>query len=162
MSRLCKIALTAGVALYVSLIAADNVLDYDINFAFVQHVMSMDTIFPRGIVMWRAVTNRTLHHVFYGIIIAWEAVTAVLCWAGAYRMSRALRADAVRFEQSKRIALAGLTVGSLLWLVAFLTVGGEWFAMWRSPHWNGQNAAFRMFTVTGVVLLFVHQRDPDA
>jgi predicted small integral membrane protein len=39
--------------------------------------------------------------------------------------------------------------------VAFLGVGGEWFLMWQSQTWNGQAAAFRMFTVTGVVLVLV-------
>jgi len=45
----------------------------------------------------------------------------------------------------------------LMWLVAFLTVGGEWFLMWQSRQWNGQDTAFRMFTVIGVVLLLVAQ-----
>lgn len=27
--------------------------------------------------------------------------------------------------------------------------------MWQSPTWNGQDAALRMFVVTGIVLLFV-------
>jgi predicted small integral membrane protein len=44
-----------------------------------------------------------------------------------------------------------------MWLVAFLTVGAEWFLMWQSHIWNGQEAAFRMFTVVGIILLF-----PDA
>ncbi len=42
-----------------------------------------------------------------------------------------------------------------MWLVAFLSVGGAWFLMWQSKMWNGQDAAFRMFTVIGIVLLLV-------
>jgi len=45
----------------------------------------------------------------------------------------------------------------LMWLVAFLSVGGEWFLMWQSKTWNGQEAAFRMFTVVGIVLLVLLQ-----
>lgn len=45
----------------------------------------------------------------------------------------------------------------LMWLVAFLTVGAEWFLMWQSHIWNGQEAAFRMFTVVGIILLFLMQ-----
>jgi predicted small integral membrane protein len=48
-----------------------------------------------------------------------------------------------------------------MWLVAFLSVGGEWFLMWQSTSWNGQVAAFRMFTVVGIVLLLVAQRESD-
>jgi len=48
----------------------------------------------------------------------------------------------------------------LQWLVAFLTVGGEWFLMWQSK-WNGQEAASRMFLVMGVILLFVNSPDEE-
>ncbi len=47
-----------------------------------------------------------------------------------------------------------------MWLVAFLDVGGEWFLMWQSQRWNGQEEAFRMFTIVGVVFLIVVQREP--
>jgi predicted small integral membrane protein len=33
--------------------------------------------------------------------------------------------------------------------------------MWQSRAWNGQEAAFRMFAVVGVVLLIVLQPDGD-
>jgi predicted small integral membrane protein len=29
------------------------------------------------------------------------------------------------------VAIAGLTVGMLMWLGAFLTFGSEWFLMWQ-------------------------------
>jgi predicted small integral membrane protein len=48
-----------------------------------------------------------------------------------------------------------------MWLVAVLSVGAEWFLMWQSKTWNGQEAAFRMFTVVGIVLLIVVQPDTD-
>jgi predicted small integral membrane protein len=48
-----------------------------------------------------------------------------------------------------------------MWLVAFLCVGGEWFLMWQSPTWNGQQEAFRMFVVVGIVLLIVMHADTD-
>jgi Predicted small integral membrane protein (DUF2165) len=35
------------------------------------------------------------------------------------------------FQTAKRLAIAGLTVGMLMWLGAFLTFGSEWFLMWR-------------------------------
>jgi predicted small integral membrane protein len=47
-----------------------------------------------------------------------------------------------------------------MWLLAFLDVGGEWFLMWQSKMWNGQEEAFRMFTVVGVVFLVVVQGEP--
>jgi predicted small integral membrane protein len=32
--------------------------------------------------------------------------------------------------------------------------------MWQSEMWNGQEEAFRMFTIVGVVFLGVVQREP--
>jgi predicted small integral membrane protein len=34
-----------------------------------------------------------------------------------------------------------LTLSLLMWLMAFLSVGAEWFLMWQSKDWNGQEAA---------------------
>jgi predicted small integral membrane protein len=45
--------------------------------------------------------------------------------------------------------------------VAFLSVGGEWFLMWQSKIWNGQEAAFRMFTVVGIVLLLLVESEAE-
>src|SRR5262245_25826293 len=108
-SRVCQLLLTAGVAFHLSLIVLGNLTDYDTNFVFVQHVMSMDTIFPDSTLRWRAITSPALHHFFYGIIIAWEAGTALLCWVGAYRLMRALRADGAAFQLARDWAIAGLT-----------------------------------------------------
>jgi len=47
-----------------------------------------------------------------------------------------------------------------MWSAAFLSVGGEWFLMWQSRTWNGQDAAFRMFVVLGIVLLYLVIPEP--
>ena len=65
------------------------------------------------------------------------------------------------FGRAKRISIIGLTLALLMWMVAFLTVGGEWFLMWQSKTWNGQEVAVRMFTVIGIVLLLVMQPDTE-
>ena len=84
----------------------------------------------------------------------------VLAWWGGIRLARTLRAPAA-FNHAKKLAIAALTVSLLMWLVAFLSVGGEWFLMWQSKTWNGQDPAFHMFTVVGLVLLLVAQPDAD-
>jgi predicted small integral membrane protein len=72
-----------------------------------------------------------------------------------------LHGTAAAFDSAKQWAIAGLTVGLLMWLVVFLSVGGEWFLMWQSKSWNGQDVAFRMFAVMGIILLLVAQREID-
>jgi predicted small integral membrane protein len=48
-----------------------------------------------------------------------------------------------------------------MWLVAFLTVGAEWFLMWQSKAWNGQEAAGRMFNVIGLLLIYLALPDAE-
>jgi predicted small integral membrane protein len=76
-------------------------------------------------------------------------------------LARSLRGTSQAFNQSKRVAIAALTSALLMWLVAFLSIGGEWFLMWQSKTWNGQEAAFRMFTVVGIVLLLLTQPENE-
>jgi predicted small integral membrane protein len=111
--------------------------------------------------MWRAINSPALHTVFYLTIITWEAVTMILCWWGGLRLAQALRGPAAAFHQAKRVSIAALALSLMMWLVVFLAVGGEWFMMWQSKSWNGQDAAFRMFTVAGIVLLIVALPDMD-
>jgi predicted small integral membrane protein len=159
--RTIKLLLVFGVALFYTFVVFNNITDYDSNYQFVRHVLMMDSTFPGNRGMWRALNSPALHTVFYISIIAWEILTMLLSWWGGVRMARALRAPAPAFHQAKRVAIAALTLSLLMWLVAFLAVGGEWFLMWQSKSWNGQDAAFRMFTVVGIVLTLLIQPDTE-
>jgi predicted small integral membrane protein len=158
--RLAKILLVAAVAFIYMLIVFNNMTDYDSNYQFVHHVLLMDTTFPGNHLMWRAIHPPRVQVVFYGGIIGWEAVTMVLTWIGVAQLLRAFRSSAAEFNLAKRFSILALTLGMLLWFVAFISVGGEWFLMWQSKLWNGQEAAFRMFAVIGIV--FVLLVLPDA
>jgi predicted small integral membrane protein len=159
--RAAKIVLVAAIALFASFVVFGNLTDYDTNFAFVQHVLSMDTIFPGSNIGYRAITSPALHHLAYAFIIAVETATAVLCWLGAFALLRAVSADAAAFQRAKRFAVLGLTLGFLLWQGGFMTIGGEWFGMWQSQAWNGVPSAFRFAMVIAGVLIFVVMRDDE-
>ena len=60
-----------------------------------------------------------------------------------------------RSTAPRRFAVAGLTLGFLLWQVGFMTIGGEWFGMWQSKSWDGVPSAFRFVMVIMAVLIFV-------
>ena len=158
--RLAKIAMVASIALFATIVAFGNITDYGTNLAFVQHVLSMDTIFERSTIRYRAIASPALQHLAYAIIIATEALTALLCWIGACALLRKLNADAAAFNHAKTFAVAGLTVGFLLWQLGFMTIGGEWFGMWQSKSWDGVPSAFRFVMVIMAVLIFVAM--PDA
>src|SRR5262249_20951188 len=159
--RLAKIAMVAAIAVFATLVAFGNITDYGTNFVFVQHVLSMDSVFPNSTITYRAVTSPALHHLAYTMIIAAEALTAVLCWAGAIALLRRLRAPAAGFNRAKAWSIAGLTLGFLVWQFGFMTVGGEWFGMWQSGKWNGVPSAFRFVMVIVAVLIFVAMRDEE-
>jgi predicted small integral membrane protein len=63
--RCSKILLVASVALFTTLVVFNNITDYGSNYAFVEHVLRMDTTFPNNKGMWRAITSPTLHHAAY-------------------------------------------------------------------------------------------------
>jgi predicted small integral membrane protein len=159
--RTCKTLLVFAVAIFYSLVVLNNTTDYDSNYQFIRHVLMMDSTFPGNRGMWRAINRPGLHTMFYVCIIAWEIVTMAMCWWGGVRMARALKGSVAEFHRAKRVGIVALTVSLLMWLLAFLTVGSEWFLMWQSKDWNGREEAFRMFTVIGIVLLLVAQPDVE-
>lgn len=155
MIRLSKCALLAAIAFYYSLVVFNNLTDYESNHRFVEHVLAMDSIFPGSHEMWRAIPSARMQTLFYIAIITWEFVIAVLCWWGTAKLLSKLRAAEPDFDAAKPVAIAALTLGCLLWFVAFLSVGAEWFLMWQSKTWNGQEEAFRMFAIMGIVLIYL-------
>lgn len=159
--RAAKVSLVFGVAIFYTFVVLNNLTDYDSNYQFIRHVLMMDSTFPGNRGMWRAMNGPTWHIVFYWTIIVWESMTTVLCWWGGWRLARCLKGDVDSFRSAKNTAIIGLSLSLLMWLVAFLSVGGEWFLMWQSKTWNGQEAAFRMFTVVGIVLLLLVEREAE-
>jgi predicted small integral membrane protein len=159
--RTSKALLTLLLGLFALLVGVDNIIDYGTNFAFVQHVLSMDTTFPGNKLMWRAITSEWVHHVAYALIIAAELLVGALCVAGARRLHLSRAAPARQFRDAKGLAIAGLAAGFMLYFFGFLVVGGEWFQMWQSQTWNGQEAAFRFAASFALVLIFVAIEDDD-
>jgi predicted small integral membrane protein len=159
--RLSKAVLTLLAGIFGLLVGLDNIFDYETNFAFVQHVLSMDTTFPDGMLRWRAITSDWAHHAAYAVIIASELAVGILCVAGAWRLLAARALPAAGFNAAKALAIAGLAAGFTLYFFGFLVVGGEWFQMWQSQTWNGQEAAFRFAASFGIVLIFVAMEDKD-
>ena len=150
-----------SIALFALLVAFDNIYDYGANFAFVQHVLTMDTTFLDPRLASRAVTNPMLWHLSYAAIILGEGLTGLAFAAAAVELARSLRGDAARFRRSKRFVFIGGGFGFVVWFFGFMVVGGEWFAMWQSKLWNGQEAAFRFYVTLLGVVIFVGQEDHE-
>lgn len=72
-----------------------------------------------------------------------------------------LPASAKIFNHAKLWSVAGLTLGFCLWFFGFVVIGGEYFAMWQSKLWNGQDAAFRIAGTMLAALIFVGLPDGE-
>ena len=159
--RLAKVALVAAVAAFALIVAYDNIVDYGSNYEFVRHVLSMDSTFPNNALMDRAILNPRAWTAVYAAIIAVEGLTSLLLIVGACALLARLKSPAAEFNRAKAWAVAGLTMGFGLWFFGFMVVAGEYFAMWQSQTWNGQQAAFRLTTVILGVLIFVSLPESD-
>jgi predicted small integral membrane protein len=160
-TRLAKIILSLALAGFTFMVTFNNIIDYGSNYDFVEHVLSMDTTFPGNALMVRAITDHTTWNASYWLIIASEGATCLLLLWGAWALWRARRADGAAFNAAKSLVTIGCTFGFLLWFFGFMVIGGEWFAMWQSKIWNGQDSAFKFYMAILGVLIFVNQPDQD-
>jgi predicted small integral membrane protein len=160
-ARLAKIAMTFGLALFAFIVTFTNITDYESNFAFVRHVLSMDTTFEGNDAMYRAIVAPSAWTAAYWAIIAAEGLTGVLFLVAGLRLLRARAAPAAVFNATKGPVHLAALVAFLLWFVGFMAIGGEWFLMWQSATWNGQEAAFRFYMTALAVLIYVNQPDGD-
>lgn len=160
-TRLAKIVMCLALGLFCLLVAFDNIADYTTNYLFVQHVMSMDTTFPGSELRYRAITDPALWRLAYALIIAAEGATGALFLIGAFRLGQVRNAPGEVFNRAKAYAIAAALFAFLVWFFGFMVVAGEWFAMWESREWNGQEPAFRFYVTVLAVLILLNQPDPD-
>lgn len=160
-TRYAKIIMCLCLAAFALLVTFNNVTDYGSNYAFVQHVLSMDTTFPGNALMYRSITSPALWTAGYWLIIFGEGLTCLLFLLAALKLWNARRASGADFQAAKSYAAIAATMGFLVWFFGFMVVGGEWFVMWQSQTWNGQDAAFKFYISMLAVLIFVMQPDQD-
>jgi predicted small integral membrane protein len=160
-ARYTKAVMVFGLALFGLLVGIDNIIDYPSNYAFVQHVLSMDTVFPDNALKWRAITNPGVHTAAYIGIIAAELAMGLCFLVCAVRLARNARAPAAAFQRAKTPGIIGAGLGFAIWFIGFMVIGGEWFSMWQSAQWNGQKGAFHFYMTVMAVLIFLMQPDGE-
>ena len=147
--------------LYVLIVAFGNITDFGTNQAFVHHVLSMDTTNfgkPQGTdldpnVMWRAITSPVIQNVAYVVLIAWEVATAAMLIVAVVFW---IRERGRGYRTARRLSVIGLLMLLLLFFGGFIVVGGEWFQMWTSTAWNGEDPAFRNSVLALLALVVIH------
>lgn len=151
--RVCKSVVCFSLAIFALLVCLNNVMDYGSNYAFVQHTLSMDTVFPDNTLKYRAILDPLVWSLAYGLIIFAEFLTGILLLIGAISLLKNIHSSAA-FTRAKNWVYLGCLAGFLLWFFGFIVVGGEWFCMWQSEKWNGVEAAFRFVVLIMLTLLF--------
>ena len=158
--RLFQSLILALAGLYGLFVFAGNLMDYDSNYQFVRHVLSMDTTFEGNALMWRAIDNEIIHHIAYwGIIIA-EGLFALLALIGAFKLFARRNADTAAYNQAKWWGYAAYGLGLLIWFFGFIIIGSEWFAMWQSSTWNGKDTAMPLAILWGVFAVILTAHEP--
>lgn len=151
-ARAVKVIMVGCLAVFALLVAFDDLTDYDTNYLFGQHVLSMDAL--KAGRLYRRINSPAVRQAGYAPIIAGEALTGAASTGAAIALLRRLRVDARCFNRARRFVLIGGASGFLLWFFGFRAVGGEWFQMWQSPNWNDQELAFRFYMTILTVLIF--------
>src|SRR5258708_39862190 len=129
--RLVKTAMVASAALFALLVAYNNLADYNSNYEFVRHTLSMDTTFPDNALKGRAITSPALWSLAYWSIILAEAATGLVLAFGAFRLMLALRAPAAGFAAPKPYVGIGVGLGCLVGFPGFMLGGGERVLIWQ-------------------------------
>ncbi|WOS96270.1 DUF2165 family protein [Nosocomiicoccus massiliensis] len=159
--RFLKIFVLFITGLFGLFVFAGNLMDYNSNYQFVHHVLSMDTTFEGNALMWRAIESTTIHTIAYwGIIIA-EGLFSLLAFIGVYRMIKAVKKPGKDFNKAKDFGFYAYLLGFTIWFVGFIVVGSEWFAMWQSQIWNGKETAMSISTLWAAFVILLALKDED-
>ena len=159
--RASKALLLFALGFYYTMVVFNNTNDYNSNLTFVRHVLQMDTTYPGNHGMWRAVHSPSVALMFFVSIVCYEIATGLLLWFGGFRLITNLRSSPAAFNTAKKLGVIALTMSLLMWLVAFLSVGNEWFLMWQSKEWTGEVAAQHMFAIAGILLVYLVTPDTE-
>lgn len=163
-NRTLRLLLAAGTALHLSLIAFNNLTDYQSNLFFVQGVFAMEDTFSHPVNSWRAVQSPVLMQAGYWLIILTEIAAAVCLWIGLVKMFLSRILSDEQFRDGNSWVVRGLMIALLLWFFGFIIVGGEWFLMWQSEKFNGQPTAFQLAIFYLLLLMYfsrsVHTEEP--
>ncbi|AHE72522.1 hypothetical protein M942_04325 [Enterobacter ludwigii] len=164
LQQLLKGILAASVGAFGLLVAVDNVLDYDTNWQFVQHVLSMDSMepwFTGNTIRTRAITSPFLQQAGYITIIIGEFITGLLCSLGGLTLLYgALRRAQNAITTGKKLFIAGCIPAVLVWYTGFAVAGGEYLAMWAN-QWNGQTKAYTFISFILLSLLYITRPESE-
>ncbi|MBM7070710.1 DUF2165 domain-containing protein [Shewanella sp. 202IG2-18] len=139
--RLSKTFIALSIGLFCFIVGLDNILDFNTNYQFVIHVLSMDTFqpwFDGKAIEWRAITGESAHIFFYWVIIMFELTAGIICLIASVIMLKHIKNE--KFKNGKALFIIGATVGIAVWYLGMAVIASEWFAMWANKMTSQQSA----------------------
>lgn len=160
MLRLVKILLVASVAAWAFAGAFGNLTDWAGTSGAVEATTTMAT-FEGGADSWRATSNGGLILAGAIFIVVLKIASGLLCLAGVGQMAAARGADAVAFQRSKSLAIAGCALAVFMLFAGWIVIAETWFEAWRSDYLRdvALQSAFRYAGMIGVIALIVGMRE---
>ncbi|KAE9648487.1 DUF2165 domain-containing protein [Pseudomonas sp. PB106] len=156
--RYSKVLLMAYISFFGLLVMIHNFFDYDSNYVYVAHILSMDTTTANDNIMYRAIDSPYLHHRIYWFIITMEVTYTVLCLMGTYHLYRKINDSAEAFHEAKKFSILGILVAIFIYYVCLQTVGVEWFDMDTSQAWNAKDWARHIVDFIFPVMIYITLR----
>lgn len=158
--RLVKIMLVFFLSLFCLSVAMDNIIDYQVNIAFLKHIMTMDTMrpgFDTMIASKRSISSETVHALAFHSIIAVEFIAGFIALYASIRMFLH-RKEARGFNAAKRIYLIAAGLMMSLWYFGFNVIAANWFYMWVNIN-GGQQASYNFSIYVLLTMIYVMQRE---
>ncbi len=152
--RAAASALVLMTAAYYLVVAFDNITNPASYWAFVRGVLSQDGLVPDSGFQWRAVDATWFQVAGYVSIILVETVTGLLLAYASYRGFRSLK-GAAEWAAAQRWTMVGTIAGLAVFFLGFITIGGNWFAMYLNSKFNGLDPAFQNAVMALLTALFV-------
>ena len=159
LNRHFKIVLVGSIGLYTLIVAFNNLTDYDTNFRYVEHVMSMDSTFPNNNSGWRAIKSPWLHHLAYIAIILCELAIAALCALGGWRMWRSMQSDNATFRARQPSCYGRSGIGFRAVVHWFFGHRRRVFLMWQSADWNASDLCFDLSLLNLLALVYINLQE---
>ena len=119
--RLLKVFVLFAAGLFGFFVFLGNLLDYDSNYQFVKHVLSMDTTFEGNKLMWRAIEINAIHTIAYCFLIALEGIFSLLAFIGVYHMWKNIKQSATQFNRAKAFGYYAFIFGVGIWFIGFIS-----------------------------------------
>jgi predicted small integral membrane protein len=129
-----KALLVGGYATYLTLFVLNNVTDPVTNSGAIEPMMTMrglkeDPLLGRGVV-WRAIDSPFIHRAAYRIVIAIQAVAAVLLWRATVMLVEAGTRGYRASDVHSAVGAANLGMLVFVGLAFAFMLTGLWFMYW--------------------------------